>query len=142
MAVCVHAKSLQSCPTLCDPVDCSLPGFPVHGILQARILEWAAVPSSRGSSPPRDQTQVSSACCTSGQILYHGAPKEAQMVRTVDCFLCFTTIENHFKRKENEGPHLVTGTRRSRRGFTVNSVWLVREVDGSREREGCKARIV
>ena len=64
------------------------------------------------------------------------------MVRTVDCFLCFTAIENHFKRKENEGPHLVTGTRRSRRGFTVNSVWLVREVDGSREREGCKARIV
>ena len=37
---CVHAKSLQSCPTLCDPVDCSLPGSSVHGILQARILEW------------------------------------------------------------------------------------------------------
>ena len=40
----------QSCPTLCDPIDCSSPGFSVHGILQARILEWVAMPSSRGSS--------------------------------------------------------------------------------------------
>ena len=37
------AKSLQSCCTLCDPMDCSLPGFPVHGILQARTLEWVAI---------------------------------------------------------------------------------------------------
>ena len=49
----------QSCPTLCDPMDCSLPGSPIHGIFQARILEWVAMPSSRGSSRPRDQTQVS-----------------------------------------------------------------------------------
>ena len=40
----------QSCPTLCDPVDCSLPGFSVHGILQARILEWVTISFSRGSS--------------------------------------------------------------------------------------------
>ena len=45
----VHAKSLRSRPTLCDPVDCSPPGSSVHGILQARILEWVAMPSSRGS---------------------------------------------------------------------------------------------
>ena len=44
----MHAKSLQSSPTLCDPVDCSPPGSSVHGILQARILEWVAMPSSRG----------------------------------------------------------------------------------------------
>ena len=49
----------QSCPTLCDPVDCSLPGSSVHGILQARTLEWVAISFSRGSSWPRDQTQVS-----------------------------------------------------------------------------------
>ena len=48
--VCVHAKSLQSCPTLCDPMDCSPPGSSVHGIFQARILEWVAITSSRGSS--------------------------------------------------------------------------------------------
>ena len=47
---CLPAKSLQSHPTLCDPMDCSSPGFSVHGILQARILEWVPMPSSRGSS--------------------------------------------------------------------------------------------
>ena len=43
----------QSCPTLCDPMDCSLQGFSVYGILQARMLEWVAIPFSRGSSRPR-----------------------------------------------------------------------------------------
>ena len=54
-----EVKVAQSCPTLCDPVDCSLSGSFVHGILQARILEWIAIPFSRGSSQPRDQTQAS-----------------------------------------------------------------------------------
>ena len=49
----------QSCPTLCHPVDCSPPGSSVHGILQARVLEWVAISFSSGSSPPRDRTQVS-----------------------------------------------------------------------------------
>ena len=53
---CLVAKSR---PTLCDPVDCSLPGSSVHGIFQARILEWAAISFSRGSSKPRDRTRVS-----------------------------------------------------------------------------------
>ena len=57
--IILHPKSLQSCPTLCNPMDCSPPGSSVHGILQARILEWVAMPSSRDSSQPRDQTQVS-----------------------------------------------------------------------------------
>ena len=48
------AQLLQSCPTLCDPMDCSMPGSSVHGILWARILEWVAMPSFRGSSQPRD----------------------------------------------------------------------------------------
>ena len=55
-AVCLVA---QSCPTLCDPMDCSLPGSSIPGIPQARILEWVVIPSSRGSSHPRDGTQVS-----------------------------------------------------------------------------------
>ena len=46
----LRAKSLQSCPTLCDPMDWSLPGSSVHGILQARILLWVAISFSRGSS--------------------------------------------------------------------------------------------
>ena len=49
----------QLCPILCDPMDCRPPGSSVNGILQARILEWVAIPFSRGSSQPRDQTQVS-----------------------------------------------------------------------------------
>ena len=55
------AESLQSCLTLCDPMDCSLPGCSVHGILQAAILKWVAMPSARGSSWSRDQTCVSCA---------------------------------------------------------------------------------
>ena len=56
MFVCmciVKVKFTQSCPTFCDPMD-----YTVHGILQARILEWVAIPFSRGSSQPRDQTLV------------------------------------------------------------------------------------
>ena len=50
---------VQSYLTLCDPMDCSLPGSSVHGIVQARILEWVSMPSSRGSSQPRDRIQIS-----------------------------------------------------------------------------------
>ena len=50
----MHAKLLQSCPTLCKPMDCTPSCSSVHGILQARSLEWESMPSSRGSSQPRD----------------------------------------------------------------------------------------
>ena len=49
----------QSCPTLCDPMDCNPPGSSVHGILQARVLEWVAISFYRGPSPTRDRTWVS-----------------------------------------------------------------------------------
>ena len=54
-----ESEVAQSCPTLCDLVDCSPSSSSVHGILQARILEWVAISFTRGSSQPRDQTQVS-----------------------------------------------------------------------------------
>ena len=54
----VKVLTAQSCPTVCDPVDCGPPGSSVHGILQARTLERVATPFSRGSSPPRDRTWV------------------------------------------------------------------------------------
>ena len=63
--------SAQSCPTLCDPMDCSPPGSSVHGVSQARTLEWVAISSSRGSSQPRDQTCALYVSCIGGQILYH-----------------------------------------------------------------------
>ena len=55
----VKSEVTKSCPTLCDPMDCSLPGSSVRGIFQARVLEWVAISFSRGSSWPGDQTQVS-----------------------------------------------------------------------------------
>ena len=58
---CMHAKSLQVCPTLCNPVGCSPPSSSVHGISQTRILEWVAMLSTRGSSQPRDWTLTSPA---------------------------------------------------------------------------------
>ena len=72
-AYCCCSLVAKSCLTLCDPMDYSPPGSSVHGILQASILEWAAMPSSRGSSQPRDQTQVS---CFGRQILYHWVTRE------------------------------------------------------------------
>ena len=67
-------KVAQSCPTLCDPMD-----YTVHGILQARILEWVAIPFSRGSSQPRDQTQVS---LIAGRFFTSWAIKNAQEYRS------------------------------------------------------------
>ena len=55
----VEVLVAPSCPTLCNPMDCSPPGSSVHGILQARTLEWVAMPFSRGSSWPTDHIQVS-----------------------------------------------------------------------------------
>ena len=54
-----ESEAAQSCPTVCDPMDCSLPSSSIYGIFQARVLEWVAISFSRGSSQPRDQTQVS-----------------------------------------------------------------------------------
>ena len=66
----------RSCSTLCNPIDCCPPGSSVHGILQARILEWVAIPFSRVSSQPRDQTQVSH---IAGRFFTTWATKEAQI---------------------------------------------------------------
>ena len=56
-AAAAAAKSLQSCPTLCDPMDCSLPGFSIHGILQARTLEWVAISFPREYQIVRTHTK-------------------------------------------------------------------------------------
>ena len=65
--LCMHVHSLQACPTLCDPIDCSPPGPSVHGVL----LEWVVMSCSRGSSRPRDRTQVSYVSCIGRRVLYH-----------------------------------------------------------------------
>ena len=64
----LHARSRQLCLTLCDLTDCNPPGSSIHEILQARILEWVAIPSSRGSSQTRDGTLIS---YIGMQVFYH-----------------------------------------------------------------------
>ena len=74
----VYACSVaKSCSTLCTSKDCSPLGSSVHEILQSRILEWVAMPFSRGSFRSRDRTCVSCVCCTGRWILYHRATWEA-----------------------------------------------------------------
>ena len=70
-----HKVKALSRVWLCNPIDCSLPGSSVHGIFQARILEWVAISFSRGSSQPRDQTQVSP---TAGRLFTMWATRKAQ----------------------------------------------------------------
>ena len=67
--MCMHSQSLQSCPTLYDPMDCSPPGSSVHGILQARILEWVAIHFFKGSSQP-SQIYISYISCIAGGLFF------------------------------------------------------------------------
>ena len=71
ISTCVHAKLLQLSPTLCNPMDHSLPGSSVQGILQARILEWVVIFYARGSPWPKDRTHASYIICIGRQVLYH-----------------------------------------------------------------------
>ena len=72
--VCCSCLVAQSCPALCNPMDCSPPGSSVQGISQARIVEWVAISFSRGSSAPRHQTHIS---CFGRQVLCHWVTREA-----------------------------------------------------------------
>ena len=72
--MCICVLNVQSCPTLWDPMDCRPQGSSVHGILQARILEWVPIPLSRGSSRAWDRTQVS---CTAGGFFTIWGTREA-----------------------------------------------------------------
>ena len=71
MNECMCVLSLHLCPTVCNHMDLNLPGLSIHGFLQARILEWVAMPSSRGSSQPRDGTGIS---CIAGGFFILAPP--------------------------------------------------------------------
>ena len=73
----------QSCPTLCDPIDCSRPGSSVHGILQARILEWVAIPFSWGPSHPMEQARDS--CIAGGLFTFEPPWVEAPVYLALKC---------------------------------------------------------
>ena len=94
MALCykeVEVFVTLSCPTLWDPMGCSSPGSPVHGVFQARILEWVAISFSGGSSWPRDWTQVS--------------------LIASRFFLVWATRETLFCKQSYKGPRKLTQTR-------------------------------
>ena len=80
-SACMCAQSLQSCSTLCDPMECSPPVSSAHGILQARILEWVTMPSSRGSFWPRDWTCISMCPVLAGGFFTTSATWEAPIYR-------------------------------------------------------------
>ena len=94
VGVCVRAKSFQLCLTLCDPVDCNLPDSSVHGILQARILDWVAIPFSRRSSWPRDWIRVSYVFCMGRRVLYRLATRKA-IVRARGLISCGSQAPEH-----------------------------------------------
>ena len=75
--VCVFVKSIQLCPIFCDLIDCNPPSSSVYGILQARALEWIAMPSSKPSSRPREGICVSYAPCICWWVLYPSATWKA-----------------------------------------------------------------
>ena len=102
--VCMLAKSLQLCPTVCNPMDCSLPDSSFHAILQAKILEWVAIPFSRGSSQHRDQTRVSCISCVGRQFLYqfflimsspHPTFLEVITVDSLRCIFLYISVSSY-----------------------------------------------
>ena len=87
--VCMHAKSLQSFLTLCNSMNCSLPGSSVHRILQARIMKWVANPFSQGASWPKDWTHVS---CIAERFFTVWATREATRKATYETVVCLISV--------------------------------------------------
>ena len=95
-----HVQLLQSCLTLCDPVDCSLPGSSVHEILQARILKWVAMPSSKGSFQPRDWNFVSFISCIVGRFFTNeslGKPIISNSIFYISNYLPDAFVQRQFQ---------------------------------------------
>ena len=95
--IVVFCMFAQLCLTLCNPMDCSLRGSSVHGILQAGILECVAILSSRGSSQPRDGTHISCISCIGRGILYCWATRKAHLYMYI--YTCQKISDSHVFRK-------------------------------------------
>ena len=98
----MRAQTLPSWSPFCDPTDCTPPGPSAHGILQARTLEWAAMPSSRGSSQPRDRTHLS---CIAGGFFSASPPGKPKVQRKES--------KNKLRRKENVCLKAIRAARRA-----------------------------
>ena len=132
-----RSEVAQSCLTLWDPMDCSLPGFSVHGIFQARVLQWVAISFTRGSSWPRDRTQVS---CIAGrcftfwaireaqwkqrETLFGGAPKSLQMVTGAMKLTDACSLEERRHIKKQRHYFANKGLSSQSFGFSSCHVWM------------------
>ena len=96
---------LESCSTLCNPVDCSLSGSSVHGILQARVLEWVAVPFSKGFSQPRDRTWLS---CIASRFFTIWATRKAHLFAHW-CLICLSSLVSQMVKNPPEIQKTWTG---------------------------------
>ena len=118
---CMKAKSenevAQLCPTLWDPMDCSPPGYSVHGIFQTRTLEWVAISYSRGSSQPRNRTYISCVSCSASrfftvELSYQGSPVSAGLLDNPCWYsssvFIFTPLSNLFLVSSNNFPFTVS----------------------------------
>ena len=94
----VMKVKMKSYSTLCNPVDCNLPGSSVYGIFQARILEWVAISFSRRSSQPRDWTQVS---CIVGRCFTVWVTREVSKGYKLNNYICMTSVKGKTTRMEN-----------------------------------------
>ena len=130
-SLCVLA--LQSCLTLCDPTVCSQPGSSVHGILQARILEWVSIPFSRGSSWPRDWTQVSyiasrfSTTWATGEAHYKQF-RDIVIFRSISFFLMTPLVHFYLKylRRQNQNKQHSSSMRSVSLYITVSTELILR----------------
>ena len=94
--VCLSAQSLQSCPTLCNPMDCNLPAFSVHGILQGRILKWVAMLSSRDLSNPGIKPISPESPALAGRFFTAEPPRKPIAILTMSLL----NTSDHFYRRE------------------------------------------
>ena len=107
LIVCVCESSVaQSCPTLCDPMDCKLPGSSVHRIFQERILAWIAISRYKGLSWPRDWTHVTCISCIGRRILYHWATWKAISLSHLESYIPVTCLQRAW---QIIGPYLDVG---------------------------------
>ena len=115
MEMCVLVS--QSCLTICNPTDCSPTGSSVHGILQARILEWVATPFSRRSSWPRDRILVS---CMAGRFFTIWATGKSFILETTCLFSVFSSLKSFqmLKKADQQPPSAIRAERERKEGKT------------------------
>ena len=124
--------SAQSCLTLCEPTDCSLPGSSVHGILQARVLEWGAISSARALFWPRDWTHISGSLAWAGRFLTTGAAWEAQIIHTYSqTHMAHTCVYKHAQGKPKKGK-TGSGGKWKRKKWTKQKLMIIIKIPHER----------